>query len=270
MALQWPKVLTRFRPSISFLIQRCAPVLCALPKKRSSYVPSPSTAALKPGSCQPPQFNQPQAAIKRPAQASDGDDAMKKVFLILLASFALVTIHGFSTASADGGAGIPLSKLAGKLAQTFQGSITVCFKPDFSGTENCSAADAKPVSGNYVQVGQVNQDKDGNSCSTITITLGFPGSPFPPLVSIEQGVGKVTNYDSGTGSGDDSAITYTGGKCIGSKLNSTGATVASSGTDHFVASANGDRVDFVTTTATDPLGDIGAFNLTGFNLKQRE
>jgi hypothetical protein len=195
---------------------------------------------------------------------------MKKLFLILIASFALIMIQDFSKASADGGAGIPLSKLAGKLAQTFQGSITVCFKPDFSGTENCSAADAKPVSGNYVQVGQVTQDKDGNSCSTVTITLGFPGSPFPPFLSVQQGVTKVTNYDPAAGSGDDSAITYTGGKCIGSKFNSTGATVASSGTDHFVASDNGDRVDFVTTTATDPLGDIGAFNNAGFNLKQKQ
>ena len=38
---------------------------------------------------------------------------------------------------------------------------------------------------------------------------------------------------------------------------------------HFVASDNGECVDLVVTNVTDSVGDIGAFNLTGFNLKQK-
>jgi hypothetical protein len=195
-----------------------------------------------------------------------GMNAMKKLLLILTASFALVMIRGFSTISADGG-GIPLSKLAGKFATAFQGSITVCF--GLSGPENCSTAGAKTLILNNVLVGQSTQDKDGDSCGTATITEATPGSPLPPLVVIVQGVSKVTSYDPATGSGDSSFTFYAGGKCIGSKFDSTGATVTSTGTAHFAASDNGERFDAVITTSTDSVGDIGAFNEGGFELKQK-
>ena len=44
----------------------------------------------------------------------DGDDGMKKLFLILIASVALVMAHGVYASESDGGGGIPLSKLAGR------------------------------------------------------------------------------------------------------------------------------------------------------------
>ena len=74
---------------------------------------------------------------------------MKKLFLILIASFAVVMIQGFSRVSADGGDGIPLSKLAGKYASTAQGSLTLCFNSTFcpSIPENCSTAGAQPYPG---------------------------------------------------------------------------------------------------------------------------
>ena len=191
---------------------------------------------------------------------------MKKLCSILIASLALSIIQGFAGASADDG--IPLSRLAGKSAQVGQGVLTFCFKPDFSGTESCSAADAVRVAGNYVQVQQNTQDKDGHSCSSSTSTIVFPGA-FPPIVTVEHSVTKVTHYDPANGSGDDSYITYAGGKCIGSKFDSTGASIDSYGTDHFVVSNNGQRVDFVTTTLTDSVGDIGAFNAVVVGLKQK-
>lgn len=200
---------------------------------------------------------------------SFGDDLMKKPFLILIVTLALVVIQGFSGVSADDGGGIPLSKLAGKFAQALDGSITLCFKPDFSATENCSTVGAIPLAQNGPSVGQKTQDKDGDSCLTGTITAGAPGSKVPPFVFVSRGVNKVTNYDPATGSGDESFTNYAGGNCIGSRFDSTGATVLNNGTLHFVASDNGERTDFLLTTVTDPLGDIGAFNLAGFNLKQK-
>jgi hypothetical protein len=145
----------------------------------------------------------------------------------------------------------------------------LCFKPDFSATENCSTAGAKTLILNNVLVGQSTQDKDGDSCGTATITEATPGSPLPPLVVIVQGVTKVTSYDPATGSGDSSFTFYAGGKCIGSKFDSTGATVTTTGTAHFAASDNGERLDVVITTSTDSVGDVGAFNEAGFGLKQK-
>ena len=79
---------------------------------------------------------------------------------------------------------------------------------------------------------------------------------------------KVTSYNPATGSGDSSFTSYTGGNCVGSKFDSTGATATNTGTLHFVASNGGRRTDSVDTTLTDPVGDIGAFNLSGFAIRQ--
>ena len=196
---------------------------------------------------------------------------MKRRYLISVVSFVLVTACNLDRAYAgdgDGGGGIPLSKLAGKWAQSAQGSFSVCFKPDFSATENCSTSGAVPISGNFVQISQNTQDKNGNSCSGFTSTIGLFGT-LPPFVSAGHSVTKVTKYDPATASGDDSYIDYEGGNCNGAKFDSAGATVTSSGTDHFVASQNGERLDFVTTMVTDPVGDIGAFNSPLIALKQK-
>jgi hypothetical protein len=157
----------------------------------------------------------------------------------------------------DGDGGIPLSKLAGKYAETFPGAVFyICLKPDFSGPENCLTKGAVPVADIGATVAQHTQDKDGNSCSnnTFTLALSAPLAAFPPTVFRFHAVSKVTNYDPATGSGDASFTQYTGGKCIGSKFDSTGATSVQTGTYHFVASDNGKRVDSVWTTFTDALG----------------
>jgi hypothetical protein len=202
---------------------------------------------------------------------------MKKLFLVLIAGFALVTAHDFNRVYAgdDGGGGIPLSKLAGKYAETYPpapaSSFYLCFKPDFSATENCFTKGAVPLSLILATIGQKTQDKDGNSCIKLTGTLAFsaPLAFLPPTVNVEFGADKVTKYDPATASGDVSFTNYTGGKCVGSKFDSTGATKGQTGTYHFVASDNGERTDFVTTTFIDALGDIGAFAIPGVDLKQK-
>jgi hypothetical protein len=202
--------------------------------------------------------------------------AMKRFFLILIAGFALVMAHDFNGVHAGDdsggeGGGIPLSKLASKYAETFPGAVFyICFKPDFSTTENCFTKGAVPVADIGATVAQETTDKDGDSCSNNTFTLALSGltTAFPPTVFVFHAVSKVTNYDPATGSGDASFTQYTGGKCIGSKFDSTGATSVQTGTYHFVASDNGKRVDSIATTFISVVGDIGAFSIPALDLKQ--
>jgi hypothetical protein len=194
---------------------------------------------------------------------------MRKLFLVLIAGFALVVAHDFNADGGDGG-GIPLSKLAGKYSVTFQlgGFITQCFKPDFSATESCSTHGAIPISVSGATVGQKTQEKDGDACYTLTGTFAHAGQPTPPLVAVFFTVEKVTNYNPATGTGDSSFTNYGGGKCIGSNFDSTGATVGQTGTAHFVASDDGKRLDYTLTTFVDAVGDIGGFNIIHSDLKQ--
>jgi hypothetical protein len=153
---------------------------------------------------------------------------MKKLSLILIASLALVMAGDFNAAYAgdhdgDGGGGIPLSKLAGKWASASQGSITICFKRDFSASENCSTVGAVPVTFNDPSVTAFTQDKAGNACGTGTDVGSVPGDSHPPEVTVSHGVNKVISYDPATGSGDVSIGNYSGGKCIGSTFDSAGA-----------------------------------------------
>jgi hypothetical protein len=199
---------------------------------------------------------------------------MKKLFLILIAGFALVMAHDFKgTYAGDdsgGDGGIPLSKLAGKYAIVYSsaGFFTSCLKPDFSASESCSTPGAVPIPITAGTVGQKTQDKEGDSCQKLTGTFATPGQPTPPNVVVFFTVEKVTDYDPATGSGDTSVTDYAGGKCIGSNFDSTGATLTATGTTHFVASDDGRRVDYTATKFVDPVGDIGGFVITRSDLKQ--
>jgi hypothetical protein len=199
---------------------------------------------------------------------------MKKLFLILMAGFALVIAHDLngvyaSDHDSDGGR-IPLSKLAGKYAAIYSpaGFFTQCFKPDFSANESCSTSGAVPIVVSAGTVGQKTQDNDGDSCEKFTGVFATPGQPTPSAIVVYITVEKVTDYDPATGSGDTSATNYLGGKCIGSKFDSTGATKAQTGTTHFAASDDGRRVDSTVTSFIDALGDIGGFVITRSDLKQ--
>ncbi len=193
---------------------------------------------------------------------------MKRLFLVLSVSFVLIMAHDSKVAQADGVGGIPLFNLVGKYATTSQGSTTICFKPDFSGTESCSTSGAVPIAGNGISVGQTTFAADGSGCGTATSTFSFPGDPLPTTGTVAHSAIKLIDYDPATGSGDQSITNYTGGKCVGAEFDSTSATVLNTLTIHLVASDGGRRIDIVVTTQTDPVGDIGAFNVSGFDIKQ--
>jgi hypothetical protein len=208
-----------------------------------------------------------------PELRQQGKNAMKKIIAIVfisIVSFAIVVAHDFNraSASADGSGGIPLAIFAGNFTSVVQGSITSCFDSNTGDPTDCSTAGAASFYANLAQVGQGTRDQYGNTCQTSTSTLGYPGFTGAPSVTVIEDVGKVTNYDPATGSGDVSFTSYTGGKCNGSKFNGTHATVLSTGTAHFVGSSDGKRVDAVTATLTNSQGSIGAFNILGAFLKQ--
>ena len=129
---------------------------------------------------------------------------------------------------------------------------------------------AVPVPFNAPLVGQFTQDKDGD---VVWNLHGHSRGSWADRATCPShtttSLAKSRTMILHTGSGDKSYTDYIGGKCRGTKFDGTGATVNNTSMIHFVASDNGERVDLVVTNVTDSVGDIGAFNLTGFNLKQK-
>jgi hypothetical protein len=199
-----------------------------------------------------------------------GENAVKKILCILLSAFALVMVRDFNPASAlaDGNVGIPLSALAGSFSLHSEGFFTLCFNGGFTATESCSAADAQPIAFDFAGVGQATVDQNGNACASFSQAFFFNGGDAHTNVATLHLVGKTTAYDAATASGDNSVTAYTGGKCKGSKFDSTGASIDSTSTNHIVASDGGKRIDSVTTSLTNPEGSLGGFAESGFALRQ--
>ncbi|HEV8715147.1 MAG TPA: hypothetical protein VGX03_20245 [Candidatus Binatia bacterium] len=201
---------------------------------------------------------------------------MKKLMVIVLATYAFVFSQGFREVAAFQGF-TPLEDLAGTYAATAQGSLFLCFK----GTPpplpaKCGSEGSVGFPFSVLQVGSAIYDTDGNACATVTNTsVHLPVDASPPFVVEVHSVAKVTSYDPTTGTGDASFTNYVGGQCTGGPFggrgalfDSTGATVAGTGTFHFTASDDGKRIDFVVTSSTNAVGSIGGFSLSGTQLRQ--
>jgi hypothetical protein len=186
---------------------------------------------------------------------------------IILAGFAAIVSQN---AIADGEQdGIPLP--TGRYSSTVQGSLAICLNPNTFAEESCSTSGVLVVPLSVLDNGIITEDTQGNNCATVTeVDSNLPVDASPPTVTPNQHiVGKVLHYDSATGTGDGRFTTYIGGTCIGATFDSTGATRISSGTDHFVVSDGGERIDFILTKATNSADSIGDFSLSGTNLRQR-
>jgi len=85
---------------------------------------------------------------------------------------------------------------------------------------------------------------------------------------------KIVDYDKATGIGDRSSSTYIGGKCSGASFNSTGATKFGEGTQHFVVTNGGNRIDYFPTrnvpfvSPTNHATFLGDFLVSGTLLTQ--
>ena len=181
----------------------------------------------------------------------------------------LAGIAGMLAARPAIAGGIPLPK--GQFASTISGSFAICFSPTPPFPEEaCNTAGVLVAPLTALLNGALTLDKNGNSCGSFVETdADSPVDVTPPFLTPNEHIARtVTTYDSSTGTGDESFTGYMGGSCNGSNFDSTGATTVSSGTDHFVVSEQGKRIDFQITTATNPNNAIGAFSLSGVNRAQ--
>jgi hypothetical protein len=192
--------------------------------------------------------------------------------LVMLAVFAAVlsqkAIAGKGASSSSGDHGIPLP--AAQFSSTVQGSFAICLNPTTFAQESCSTSGVLAIPLSYLATGASTQDNEGNSCGTFTqVVSDLPVDASPPTVTANTHVtGKLLNYDSTIGAGDTSFTAYTGGTCNGVTFDSTGATVVSNGTSHFVVTDDGKRIDFLFTTLINSTSSIGDFSLSGTDLRQ--
>ena len=188
------------------------------------------------------------------------------VLLFILAAFAIVA--GQKVVAAGGGEpeGIPLP--AGQFSDTFQGSQAICLN-SVGVLEDCNTSGVAVIRIDILENGAGSFDSKGNSCFTVTDADSvLPVNAVHPLVFLFHSVGKVVSYDSTTGIGDFSFIGYSGGQCHGATFDRTGAPKGSSGTNHFVVTADGSRIDLVTTSADTPSNAIASFSTSGTLLRQ--
>ncbi len=193
---------------------------------------------------------------------------MKKLMVIVLTGCALGLSQGVRNVAADQG-WTPLEELAGTYALTAHGSIAVCLAntPPFP-LATCGSPGSIVVPLTLQDVGVDTLDAEGNSCTTYTETqAAFPVGASPTTVVVAHIVGQLTSYDPTTGTGDGSFTSYIGGQCHGASFDRTGATVASTGTDHFAVSNRGKRADFVVTSVTNSAGALGGVSLSGTLLR---
>ena len=182
---------------------------------------------------------------------------MKARFLVLLLTLATLTGQKAFAQS------FPLK--AGTFSSTVTGSLAVCLNPTTFALEACTTKGVLVAPITVLVVGSNVSDAKGNACSSVVETdSDFPVDASPPLVTMnEHSVSKLTTYDPNTGVGDGTSITYIGGQCKGALFDSTGATVASTGTFHVVVSENGNRVDAIQVTRrlfavrSQPVADHG-------------
>jgi hypothetical protein len=175
-----------------------------------------------------------------------------------------ITLAASPKAIAGGNNGtgdIPLP--AGQFSAKEQGSFALCLNPTNGAAEPCTASGVLIVPQSLVATGALTRDRAGNACLTHTYVFSaLPVDAAPPTVQEENTVFKVINYDAATGTGDESFISYVGGKCSGPTFHGTGATQVVSGTVHFVVAANGNRIDGVFTAL---IGSPGQFSIGAFS-----
>ncbi len=194
--------------------------------------------------------------------------ARVRVFKIL-AGIAVLTFVAGGVAPAGSNEPEEIPGPAGQFSDTAQGSQALCFNPTEPVLEDCSTSGVVVIPINLLENGAGSIDSAGNSCFTVTdADSALPVNAIHPLIQVLHSVGKVINYDSTTGTGDSSFIAYSGGRCHGATFDHTGATKNASGTNHFVVTAGGSRIDLVTTSVNTPSNAIASFSTSGTLLMQ--
>jgi hypothetical protein len=180
---------------------------------------------------------------------------------VVLAVFAII----LSQQSEAGGTPNP----PGTFSISGHGSYGYCVDPKTFAPEPCATKGTLVLSFSFAQAGVETRDSTGACISTAAVSSPLPPDAVPPnVISTNHLVIKPLDYDAATGTGDVSFTGYDGGKCVGAKFDRKGATEINSGTNHFVVSQNGNRIDAITTTNTNKENSFGSFLFYATELKQ--
>ena len=174
---------------------------------------------------------------------------------------------GMSRAQASDGS-VTLASLAGKFSQTGSGFYTVCFTDNFTTPVDCASALHQEVPFNVTAVAHNIRDAAGNSCGVTALTITPTDARvfhFTRLNFVSTAVSTTTSFDPTTGSGSDNVSQYHGGRCVGAAFDSTGAILTGTGTQSFMVSDSGNRIDAIVTSfsmVTSPFGVAGSMKET--------
>ena len=169
-----------------------------------------------------------------------------------------------SQARANGG-GVTLASLAGKFTSKGSGSYTACFNESFTTVVDCASAPHHEVRFKLTTVSHGTFDAAGNSCGVTAVTTAPRGPPPVPygiygMRFYETNVSTITSFDATTGSGSSSFSQYRGGRCNGAVFDNTGAILTGTGTQSFMVSDSGNRIETIVTSFS---GVTGAFGVAG-------
>src|SRR6266852_1366930 len=176
--------------------------------------------------------------------------------LLLMATAAWGPVGISQTRTNDGD--ITLARLAGKFKTRGSGVYTLCFRDNFTETVDCASVPHEEVPFELTGVSHNIRDAAGNTCAFTTVT----GAPTDVLAYSAKyatwGIAKIsftrtnvsttTSFDPTTGSGSASFSQYRGGSCAGAAFDSTGAILTGTGTQSFMASDSGNRIDAIVTS----------------------
>jgi hypothetical protein len=186
--------------------------------------------------------------------------------LFFIATAACGPVEMNRARTGDGG-GATLASLAGKFALKSSGSYTICFGASRS-TVDCASSPHQEVPFNMTAVAHYIRDAAGNSCGVTALTITPTDARvfhFTRLNFVSTAVSTTTSFDPTTGSGSDNVSQYHGGRCIGAAFDSTGAILTGTGTQSFMVSDSGNRIDAIVTSfsmVTSPFGVAGSMKET--------
>jgi hypothetical protein len=201
--------------------------------------------------------------------------AKENAYETLLGTVGYGDCDGFFAIPCDADPGLPITVFHGGYSNTVHTSEAACLAPpSHTAAVACTTAGAGVFPISDVETGQVTFGSEGSGCQTsIAVAAAIPPSSTPPFVIPFTGLRTLTDYDPATGTGDWAFTTYTGGKCNGANFDNTGATVFTSGVEHFVISDGGKRVDaiitsFVSGSGSSSIAAYADFTIAGTLLRQ--
>ena len=187
--------------------------------------------------------------------------------LLLMTTMACGQVK--SQAPANGGR-VSLASLAGKFETKGSGSYTLCLNASFSAPLDCASALHQEVPFNFTVLSRGSRDAAGNSCGVTTLTNEPAYGTISPafrarMNNTRTNVSTTTSFDPATGSGSSSFSQYRGGRCAGAVFDSAGAVLTGTGTQSFMVSDSGNRIDSIITSfsvVSSPFGLAGELKET--------